>query len=354
MSGVQVLAKAGPRRLLRVGPWIAVRYSPRAVGRAAVILLAVLAIFIVILPIGSFDVPRDRVWATLFHPSQASSDEYLIVWQFRIPRILLGILVGAMLAVAGACMQSVTRNGLADPGLIGVTEGATVVILFTVVVRTGISPEWFPALGMVGGALVAGLVLLLSRRAAGVKFILIGIGVSAFLSACISIFITYGNITQVQSAMVWMAGSLSPASWDILLRATPWALAGFAAAFLTSRATDAALLGDAASTSLGVRTRSLRLVLIVTSVALTAASVAAVGTLGFVGLIGPHLARFLVGTNQAALIGGSAACGGFLVLLADSLGRLTFAPLQIPAGIVMALIGVPFFLWLLWKRRHTL
>ncbi|MCW5718168.1 MAG: iron ABC transporter permease [Bauldia sp.] len=313
-----------------------------------------MAIVGVVLPMGSFNLSADRVWRAVFNPAAASSDELLIVWEFRIPRILLGILIGAMLAVAGALMQSVTRNGLADPGLIGVTEGATVVILFTVIIDTGIPPQWYPALGMVGGALVAAFVLFLTRRAVGVKFVLIGIGVSAFLSAGISIFLTYGNISQVQSAMIWMAGSLAPASWDIILRALPWAIAGLAAAVLTTRATDASLLGHTASTALGIRGFRLRIILIATSVALTAASVAAVGTLGFVGLVAPHLARFLVGANQSALIAGSAACGAVLVLLADSLGRLVFAPIQIPAGIVMALIGVPFFLWLLWRRRHTL
>lgn len=342
------------QRTLRVGQWLSVRYRPRTLVRGGSVVLAIVAIIVVVLPIGSFDLPADRVWAAVFNPSNATSDELLIVWEFRIPRILLGVLVGAMLAVAGALMQSVTRNGLADPGLIGVTEGATVVILFTVVVDTGIPPQWYPALGMVGGALVAAFVLFLTRRAVGVKFVLIGIGVSAFLSAGISIFLTYGNISQVQSAMVWMAGSLAPASWDSILRALPWALAGLAAAVLTTRATDASLLGATASTALGVRGFRLRVILIVTSVALTSASVAAVGTLGFVGLVAPHLARFLVGANQSALIAGSAACGAVLVLLADSLGRLVFAPIQIPAGIVMALIGVPFFLWLLWRRRHTL
>jgi iron complex transport system permease protein len=290
----------------------------------------------------------------VLHPAAATADERLIVLEFRLPRILLAVLVGAMLAVAGALMQSVTRNGLADPGLVGVTEGATLVILLAVVFGFGIDPRWYPALGMLGGAAVAALVLFLARRAAGVKFVLIGIGVSAFLSAIVSIFLTYGNISQVQAAMVWMAGSLAPASWDLVLRALPWAAAGLAVAAATARSADALLLGDATATALGVRARRLNVTLIVASVMLTAASVAAVGTLGFVGLIAPHLARFLVGANQAALVGGSAVCGGLLVLLADSLGRLPFAPLQIPAGIVMALIGVPFFLLLLWRRRHAL
>lgn len=354
MTMLPSLAVIGRRRVLRHGQWLSVAFRPRVQRRVFLILALIALVMAIIVPMGTYDLAPDRVWAALLHPSHAAADEILIVWEFRVPRILLAVVAGAMLAVAGALMQSVTRNGLADPGLIGVTEGATIVMLLILFLNPGLAMAWRPALGMLGAAAVAGFVLLLTSRVESVRFVLIGIGVSAFLSAVISIFLTYGEITRVQAAMVWMSGSLSPASWKILWMLMPWALIGLAVSFVIARATDAGLLGESAATSLGVRTAALRIVLIVISVALTSASVAAIGTLGFVGLIAPHMARFLVGASQSALIGGSAVCGAALVLFADSLGRLPFAPIQIPAGIVMAMIGVPFFLLLLWRRRHSL
>lgn len=354
MTALPRLTTVGRRHVVTMGDWLSFSYRPRVALRIGLALALIAAVILSILPLGSYEIADDRVWTAIFHPSLAADDEFLIVWQFRVPRILLGALVGAMLAVAGGLIQSLTRNGLADPGLIGITEGATVVILILTITRAEIPYAWYPAFGMIGSAAVATIVLSLTKRLESVRFILIGIGVSAFISAGISLFLTYGEINQVSAVLLWMAGSLGPASWRLIDLLLPWAVVSIGVSLLVARATDIGLLGEQAAAGLGVRTRIVRFTLVAASFALTASVVAAVGPIGFVGLIGPHLARFLVGTNQTALVGGSAVCGAVLVLIADSVGRLIIAPVQIPAGIVMAVLGVPFFLWLLWRRRHEL
>ena len=266
----------------------------------------------------------------------------------------MALLCGAMLGLAGAAMQSITRNGLADPGLIGVKEGASIVVLALVLFFPAVGLVWRPLAGMLGGVLVALLVLALARDCSRPRFILIGIGVSWTLAAAVGIFMTTADVRDVQTAMIWLAGSLHAATWPLLAVAFCWALPGALILFLTARAADAALLGDRAAVGLGVRLQQLTLLRFFAPVLLTSASVSCVGSLGFVGLMAPHMARFLLRGGQVALLCGSALIGALLVLATDTIGRLAFAPLQIPAGIVIALVGCPFFIVLLWRRRDAL
>ena len=198
------------------------------------------------------------------------------------------------------------------------------------------------------------LVLALARDCSRPRFILIGIGVSWTLAAAVGIFMTTADVRDVQTAMIWLAGSLHAATWPLLVVAVCWALPGAMILFLTARAADVALLGDRTAIGLGVRLQQLTLLRFFAPVLLTSASVSCVGSLGFVGLMAPHMARFLLRGGQVALLCGSALIGALLVLVTDTIGRLAFAPLQIPAGIVIALVGCPFFIVLLWRRRDAL
>lgn len=303
---------------------------------------------------GSLPVPASAIGRALFYPQPLPAQQHYIVWDIRLPRLLMAALCGAMLGMAGAAMQSITRNGLADPGLIGVKEGTSAVVLTLSLLFPALSLLWRPLAGMAGGVMVALLVMALSRDFSRPRFILIGIGVSWLFAAGIGVFITTADVRDVQTALVWMAGSLHAATWPLLTVAFAWALPAALILFLTARASDVALLGNQAATGLGVRLQRLSLVRFFAPVLLTAASVSCVGSLGFVGLIAPHMARFLLRGGQVALLSGSALIGALLVLVTDNLGRLAFAPLQIPAGIVMALVGGPFFLLLLWRRRDIL
>ena len=330
-AGFRPLAFASRHLLLR----------PAALKIAASIVLTLLALGLYSLSRGSYPLPASTLARALLAPQEMGEQ----------PRF---ILCGAMLGLAGAAMQSITRNGLADPGLIGVKEGASIVVLALVLFFPAVGLVWRPLAGMVGGIAVALLVLTLARDCSRPRFILIGIGVSWSLAAAVGIFMTTADVRDVQTAMIWLAGSLQAATWPLLAVAFCWALPGAIILFCTARAADVALLGNRTAIGLGVRLQQLTVLRFFAPVLLTSASVSCVGSLGFVGLMAPHMARFVLRGGQVSLLCGSALIGALLVLATDTLGRLAFAPLQIPAGIVIALVGCPFFVILLWRRRDAL
>ncbi len=302
---------------------------------------------------GTLDIPPRAALAALTG-GEASREVLHVIAEVRLPRVLMAILVGAMLGLAGAAMQTLTRNGLADPGLIGVKEGASIGVLLVIFGAPALGIAWRPVAGLAGGLSAALLVCALARDLSGLRFLLVGIGLSWLLSAVLLIFLTTADINDVETALLWLAGSLHNAAWPALPAAAFWGGVGALVLFSTARQADAALLGDAAARGLGVRLKGLNGLRLAASALMTAAAVSCVGSLGFVGLMAPHMARLMVGGGQGALLAGSALCGAFLVLAADTFGRLAFAPLQIPAGIVMAVFGVPVFLLLLWHRRDRL
>lgn len=320
---------------------------------AALCLLAVLcaALLLFGLSHGSLAIPGAAIGRALVDPGALSAEWLYIVRDIRLPRLLMALLCGAMLGMAGAAMQSITRNGLADPGLIGVKEGCSVAVLLLIFQFPAAGVVWRPVVGMAGGLLTALLVVLLARDISRPRFVLMGIGVSWALAAGMGVFMTTADVRDVQTALLWLAGSLHAANWTLVGVAAGWALPACVLLLVTARAADVALLGNHTASGLGVRTSRLALLRILAPVLLTAASVSCVGSLGFVGLIAPHMARFLLRGSQTALLAGSALLGALLVLLADNIGRLAFLPLQLPAGIVISLIGGPFFLVLLWARR---
>lgn len=340
-------------RPLTCGRWH-ILLRPAAVKIAAVALLVILLLALFALTRGSFPMPSGTLFRALLGADIVDELQRFILFDIRLPRLFMALLCGAMLGLAGAAMQSITRNGLADPGLIGVKEGASIVVLALVLFFPAVGLVWRPLAGMLGGVLVALLVLALARDCSRPRFILIGIGVSWTLAAAVGIFMTTADVRDVQTAMIWLAGSLHAATWPLLAVAFCWALPGALILFLTARAADAALLGDRTAIGLGVRLQQLTLLRFFAPVLLTSASVSCVGSLGFVGLMAPHMARFLLRGGQVALLCGSALVGALLVLATDTIGRLAFAPLQIPAGIVIALVGCPFFIVLLWRRRDAL
>ena len=343
--------RAGFRPLVIASRQLLLR--PAALNIAAIMMLMLLALGLYSLSRGSFPLPASTLARALLAPQDMGEQPRFILFDIRLPRILMALLCGAMLGMAGAAMQSITRNGLADPGLIGVKEGASIVVLALVLFFPAVGLVWRPLAGMVGGVAVALLVLTLARDCSR-RFILIGIGVSWTLAAAVGIFMTTADVRDVQTAMIWLAGSLQAATWPLLAVAFCWALPGAIILFCTARAADVALLGDRTAIGLGVRLQQLTMLRFFAPVLLTSASVSCVGSLGFVGLMAPHMARFVLRGGQVSLLCGSALIGALLVLVTDTLGRLAFAPLQIPAGIVIALVGCPFFVVLLWRRRDAL
>lgn len=335
---------------LRLGLFSAL-VRPRALVWLAVLLALALTLGLFGLTQGTFALPSSSLGQALFHPDSLSAEARYIVQDIRLPRLLMGLLCGAMLGMAGAAMQSLTRNGLADPGLIGVKEGCSVAVLLLIFQFPAVGFVWRPVAGITGGLLTALLVVVLARDISRPRFILTGIGVSWAFAAGMGVFMTTADIRDVQTAMLWLAGSLHAANWKLLGVAAGWALPAFILLLCTCRAADVALLGNPTARGLGVRPARLAMLQVLAPVLLTAACVSCVGSIGFVGLIAPHMARFLLHGGQASVLSGSAVLGALLVLVADSIGRLAFLPLQLPAGIVISLIGGPFFLALLWQRR---
>ncbi|MFS8039010.1 FecCD family ABC transporter permease [Xanthobacter sp. AM11] len=349
MSGA---AHAAGHRRFALGP-LSIRLRPRVAVFGAVLAAAILGTGLFALASGSLPLSLRDVLAALVR-APVAPEVMQVVAGIRLPRVLLAVLAGAMLGLSGAAMQALTRNGLADPGLIGVKEGASVAVLVLILAFPAVDVAARAPAGMAGGLAVALGVAALARDVSGVRFVLVGIGVSWLLSAALLVFLTTADVDDVETALVWLAGSLHGADWPLVPVAAFWGALGAGTLFLTARAADAALLGDGAARGLGVRLKLLGALTLAAPVLMTAAAVSCVGSLGFVGLMAPHMARLLLGGGQAAVLGASALFGGFMVLAADTAGRLLFAPLQIPAGIVMCVVGVPFFLFILWRRRDRL
>jgi len=320
-----------------------------AVGALALIGLAVLAT-----TLGTYPLSIAQAWATLSTP--ADDLRAFVLWDLRLPRVALALLAGAALGVAGLLMQAVTRNPLAAPGLIGVEGGASVTLLLVLVVAPGmLAPAAYPFAALAGGLAVAAIVAALAWRGdiSPLRLILVGIGMSALLGAVANLLITYGDLDRVESALQWLGGSLHRADWTQVRHQALWLLVAGLPLLAAPRALDALGLGRITATSLGVSVPIIAGALIAASAVLTAVSVAHVGGMTFVGLLAPHLARQIGGDRHAVLLPLSGLCGAALVLVGDTLGRTLAAPLQVPAGLMIALVGAPYLILLLARERRS-
>lgn len=275
-----------------------------------------------------------------------------MVWELRIPRVLMAAAVGASLAVCGAVLQAVTRNALAEPYLLGVSSGASAGAVVVVVLGVG------GALGVAGGALVGalgsfGLLLaLLGRRGFGsVRVVLTGIVVGQLFAALTSlVLMAAGDADTTRAVTYWLLGSMAPARWAGLVVAATVGLAGLLVLWLYSTALDGFAFGTDTAASLGVDVRRTRAVLLAVTAVLTSVAVASVGAIGFVGLIVPHGVRFLAGAAHRVLLPLSALAGAVFLVWTDALARVAFAPREVPVGVFTALVGVPLFLLVLRRR----
>ena len=275
-----------------------------------------------------------------------------VLWQLRLPRVAAGLLAGMGLSVAGMLLQAVTGNELASPNIIGINSGAglAVILLLTVFPMAG---KWLPLGAFVGAFGAALLILAAAGRMGGSKteILLIGIAVTTVLSAVISFLslLDEGVLAQYNHFTV---GSLKGIRMEQLLVPGVIVLLAFAGAVLISPRLNVLCLGDAAASALGVRVKGLRILALALAASCAAAVVSFAGLLGFVGLVVPHIAKALAGQQPSRGLPVAALCGGIIVLLADLLGRTLFAPSELPVGILMSLVGGPYFLILLYRRKH--
>ncbi|OEJ35446.1 ABC transporter permease [Streptomyces subrutilus] len=276
-----------------------------------------------------------------------------LVWDLRMPRVLMAALVGASLAVCGTVLQAVTRNALADPYLLGVSSGASAGAVAVVVLGVGAG-----VLGVTGGALVGallsfGLLLLLLRRTGldSVRIVLTGVVVGQLFTALTSLTLMASADADTTRAVThWLLGSMAPARWDAVLVCAIVTPLGLAAAWLCSNALDGLAFGADTAASLGIGVRRTRLLLLAVTAVLTSVAVATVGAIGFVGLIVPHGVRFLIGPLHRVLLPYAALAGAVFLVWTDALARVAFAPRELPVGVITALLGVPLFLLVLRKR----
>jgi iron complex transport system permease protein len=310
--------------------------------------------FLMVLQIGTGDypIPLGDTLASLLGIGLPEHD--FIVRTLRLPRTLIGLCVGASLAVAGTLLQGITLNPLASPGVVGLNAGAGLAAV-AAIVWLDVPMAWLPWMAFCGALLVAMLSYSLAWRQglSPVRMVLVGIGIAAICQGLITVATLSGNIRLVQQASIWMTGSLYGRSWEHFWPYLPWVLVFLPLAWLCSRQLDLLGLGDATASGLGYRVHAGRTVLLGIAVALAGASVATAGTIGFVGLMAPHLARRLVGTMHAILIPTAALIGGLLVLAADFAGRTVLAPVEIPCGLITAMLGGPYMIYLLLRERRN-
>ncbi|MFP3341457.1 iron ABC transporter permease [Halomonas sp. SIMBA_159] len=303
--------------------------------------------------LGSFPTPPLQVGHSLIHP--ADSELTFIIWQLRLPRIVLAILVGAALAMAGAILQSIVRNPLASPDVIGITSGAALAaVLFIALLSSHVSIGWLPVAAMLGALFAALLVVSLAWQhgISPARLVLVGIGLAAAMGAGTTLLIVMSDDSAAMSAYTWLTGSLYAAQWVDVASLLPWLLLATPVSFLLTRHADTMALGDSVAQGLGVPLLRSRIVLLACSVVLAGAAVAVAGGLSFVGLMAPHLAARWMGRHLARLLPASALVGALIVLYADLLGRVAFLPNDLPAGIFVAGIGAPFFVYLLYRARQ--
>lgn len=285
--------------------------------------------------------------------SAAKKDIFL---QIRLPRVFLAALVGASLAVAGATFQGLFRNPLADPYIIGVSSGAALGASLAVVLN--LSWGWaglgaVPLLAYAGGLATIVLVYRVSRQGDTVPILMLllaGIAVSAFLTALVSLSIYFSG-ERLHQIIFWMMGGLTGAKWNYLRVMLPYMLLGFGVIYFFARELNALLLGEETAVYLGIEVEKLKKIFLAAASLLVAAAVSTSGIIGFVGLVIPHMVRLVAGPDHRFLLPVSALGGAILLIGADTLARTVLAPAELPVGIITALLGAPFFLYLLRKRR---
>jgi iron complex transport system permease protein len=285
--------------------------------------------------------------------------ENLVLFQFRLPRIVISILVGAGLALSGCIIQGVSRNALADPGLLGINAGAGLfVVLFVMAwgAKTAVTIFALPFLALAGAGGAAVLIYLLAyKKEEGIsplRLVLVGIAVQAGIGAAMTVLVLALDESQFDFIVLWQAGSIWGSNWKFVVALLPWLLLLVPYAMMKAPVLDTLHLGDEIAGGLGTKVESERRKLLAAAVALAASSVAVSGSISFVGLIAPHLARRLVGTGHRLLLPACALCGALLVSASDTIGRLIVQPDEIPVGIVVAVVGAPYFLYLLARSRR--
>jgi ferric citrate transport system permease protein len=311
-----------------------------------ILLLTLVALLIANLMFGAVSLPFKQV----IEGFQVGNANYFTVHEYRFPRTILAMLVGAMMALAGALVQGVIRNPLASPDVLGVSHGAGLAAVFYMTFFPNADISWLPTVALCG-SLIAALMLwwLCGQHSSTIKLAITGVALAALYASCID-FLMLVKPLEINNALLWLTGSLWGRGWNQLAMLLPWLLLIPCALWL-AKPLNLIHLGDDSAISLGVKASTLRLLSIAIAVGLTASCVAICGPIGFLGLVAPHLTRKLVGGRHQLLLPSTMLVGAILLLLADLVARTIDPPIELPAGIMTAIIGAPYFLWLLFRTK---
>ncbi|MFS0783266.1 FecCD family ABC transporter permease [Bacillus sp. 1P06AnD] len=308
---------------------------------------------------GYIDISFVNFIKTLF--GNGSPDDALTIFSFRLPRICMAILVGIGIAVSGAILQSISSNPLADPGILGINSGAGfAIVLYTFFIQGVVfSNSWvsiflMPFIALAGALLAAFVIYALAYKkgkVAPTRMLLVGIGINAAFSSGITIFQLRMEPTDFTRTLVWLSGSIWGSTWTFVLALLPWILILIPIAFYKARSLDILSLNEMTAIGVGIDLTKERKKLLVLAVLLAGACVSVGGGITFLGLIAPHIAKKLVGSSHFRVLPLSALIGALLILISDTISRIVIAPAELPVGIILSIIGAPYFIYLLLKTR---
>ena len=320
-----------------------------------ILVILIITTFLVSLNTGSLAIAPSDVIKTLI--GQGSKSQEIAIFKLRLPRIVIGILVGTALAIAGTILKGVTKNDLADSGILGINSGAALFVVVYIFIMNGnvydgisnMTIFTMPLVALSGAIFGAFLIYILAWKNGinSSRLLLIGIGINVAFTSILTIFQLKFTTQEFNRVMAWTSGSIWGASWKYVLAILPFILIFVILTIYKSRYLDALNLGDEVATGLGVEVEKERRKLIIYAVILAGVATSVAGSIAFLGLIAPHIARKLVGPKHKNLIPTAALVGSLILLVGDTIARNIIAPMELPVGIVVSVIGVPYFIYLM-------
>lgn len=293
-----------------------------------------------------------------FLSTESNNAIQIVIFQIRLPRSLMALLVGGSLGISGAAIQGFFRNPLAETSILGISSGAMLFTIISIVILNGLNHSFFHFFlnnlsGFIGALVVMSIVIIISNRLGNKSsdLLLAGIAISALCGGLTSIFIQISNNHQLRNITFWSMGSLSATNWNNLISFLPFAIFPTILIFFQHKKLDVLLLGEVEAKHLGINLKMLKISLLIAIALQIGASVALCGTIGFVGLIAPHVAKLVFASKQLDIFIGAFLFGMLLLLISDTLARTIFQPIELPIGVITTCLGVPLFLYLLFKRK---